>query len=523
MNMPVVEPFPDNWSYIKTELNWLDRVLVMAVGRHRRDLKETEGMTRNPRDRVTRHWWKGVITLDQAPNYDEYRPGSVPDLAPPHQGSQGGNATPSPESAPVAGRATPPTYQEQLAARIKASRQQGILLGLPALEDRLGLTSFEKNLVLLSLAPEVNRRFSRLYGVLQESEEQERPLVDLAFKLFCRNDQEWQAARIRLGTRSPLVQYGFVTFVNESDQPLLTQTLKLTDALVNFLLAEHLDAEWLEGLLESHLKLELAASAGFLSRERSSPVGSSLAEPSIGGTSPVVVSPSVVGSVDLWSQLVLPQTTLDRLEKLILRLQTSGRSNPGEPCGRLLVINGPKGTGKTLIAQALSQRLNLPFYRFNLGHYSPDQHGALLQFLRSLPTAVTLLEPCGSWLGRRSPLVPLGLLEWIHLQRSKGGVVLAEAEFAVPLPLAIRRSVDDHFTLALPDATARLQLWKQAFAREMALDLSADWQGVWAKLSHQYRLSGAEIVHFAKEASHQAQIAGDLMISPRHLQGVLKG
>jgi len=102
-------------------------------------------------------------------------------------------------------------------------------------------------------------------------------------------------------------------------------------------------------------------------------------------------------------------------------------------------------------------------------------------------------------------------------------VVLAEAEFAVPLPLAIRRSVDDHFTLALPDATARLQLWKQAFAREMALDLSADWQGVWAKLSHQYRLSGAEIVHFAKEASHQAQIAGDLMISPRHLQGVLKG
>jgi len=171
MNMPVVEPFPDNWSYIKTELNWLDRVLVMAVGRHRRDLKETESMTRNPRDRVTRHWWKGVITLDQAPNYDEYRPGSVPDLTPP-QGSQGGNATPSPESAPVAGRATPPTYQEQLAARIKASRQQGILLGLPALEDRLGLTSFEKNLVLLSLAPEVNRRFSRLYGLLQESEEQ---------------------------------------------------------------------------------------------------------------------------------------------------------------------------------------------------------------------------------------------------------------------------------------------------------------------------------------------------------------
>ena len=93
--MPVVEPFPDNWSYIKTELNWLDRVLVMAVGRHRRDLKETEGLTRNPRDRVTRHWWKGVITLDQSPNYDEYRPGAVPEMGPL---SPGNASNPSPNN-----------------------------------------------------------------------------------------------------------------------------------------------------------------------------------------------------------------------------------------------------------------------------------------------------------------------------------------------------------------------------------------------------------------------------------------
>ena len=526
--MPVVEPFPDNWSYIKTELNWLDRVLVMAVGRHRRDLKETEGLTRNPRDRVTRHWWKGVITLDQSPNYDEYRPGSVPEMGPLSQSNPNpaSNPSPPPDPIPNPGRAAPPTYQEQLAARIKASRQQGILLGLPALEERLGLTAFEKKLVLLSLAPEVNRRFSRLYGVLQESEEQERPLVDLAFKLFCRNDQEWQAARLRLGTRSPLVQYGFVTFVNESDQPLLTQTLKLTDGLVNFLLAEHLDADWLERLLESHLKLELEAATGLLSRERSSPVGPSLAEPSPAVVSPdLAVSPSAVGSVDLWSQLVLPQTTLDRLQKVILRLrfQSNNRNTTGDsPSGCLLMLNGPKGTGKTLIAQALSQRLDLPLYRFNLRHYSPDQYGALLQFLRSLPAAVTLLEPCGLWLGRRSPLLSMGLLEWVHLQRSKGGLIIAEGEFAIPLPLAVQQSMDEQLTLTLPNATERLQLWKQAFGREIALDLSVDWQSVWAKLSHQYRLSGAEIVHFAKEASHQAQIAGELMITPRHLQAVLK-
>ncbi|MGA1132451.1 MAG: AAA family ATPase [Prochlorotrichaceae cyanobacterium] len=539
MTVPVAEPFPDNWSYIKTELNWLDRVLVMAVGRHRRDLKETEGMTRNARDRVTRHWWKGVITLDQSPNYDEYRPGAAPDLTPPQSGNappQGaapsqGSSTPPANSAPNSGgRSIPPlTYQEQLAARIQASRQQGVLLGLPALEERLGLTTFEKNLVLLSLAPEVNRRFSRLYGVLQESDHQERPLVDLAFKLFCRNDQEWQAARLRLGTQSPLVQYGFVTFVNESDQPLLTQTLKLTDTFVNFLLAEHLDTAWLDRLLDSHLKLELEATTGLLGRERSSPVSPSLAERSPDPVSTLHPTPAMpsqsLGLGDLWAQLVLPQPTLDRLEKVVLRLRLNG--NPtgitGKPdSGRLLLIHGPKGTGKTLIAQALAQRLELPLYRFNLRHYSPEQYGALLQLLRSLPTAVTLLEPCGLWLGRRSPLLSLGLLEWIHQQQAKGGLMIAEGEFAVPLPLAVRRSVDEQLSLALPNATERLQLWKQAFAREMALDLSVDWQSFWAKLSHQYRLSGADIAHLAREAGHQAQVAGELMITPRHLQAVLK-
>ena len=191
MDIQIAEPFTDNWAYIKTELNWLDRVLVMAVGRHRRDLKETESMTRNARDRVTRHWWKGVITLDQSPNYDEYRPGAVRETfypgspannpgilnsgtlnpAPASPGSSptvpsgvgNGFSHPTPfnvntgaintgainngnnggsPSNPVLPTPVVASYQDQLAARIQASRQQGILLGLPALHERLCLTLF---------------------------------------------------------------------------------------------------------------------------------------------------------------------------------------------------------------------------------------------------------------------------------------------------------------------------------------------------------------------------------------------
>jgi AAA+ superfamily predicted ATPase len=185
-------------------------------------------------------------------------------------------------------------------------------------------------------------------------------------------------------------------------------------------------------------------------------------------------------------------------------------------------VNGPKGTGKTLIAQSLAQRLNLPLYRFNLHHYTPEQYRSLLQLLRTLPPCITLIEPCSRWLGRRSPLLSLGLQEWLHSQSRKGQWVIAEGEFAVPLSLSVRPFVDDQITLTLPDATARLQLWKQAFAREMALDLSVDWHSFWAKLAHQYRLSGAQITQLAREAGHQAQAAGDRVIMPRHLHNVLR-
>ena len=586
MDIQIAEPFTDNWAYIKTELNWLDRVLVMAVGRHRRDLKETESMTRNARDRVTRHWWKGVITLDQSPNYDEYRPGAVRETfypgspannpgilnsgtlnpAPASPGSSptvpsgvgNGFSHPTPfnvntgaintgainngnnggsPSNPVLPTPVVASYQDQLAARIQASRQQGILLGLPALQERLCLTMFEKNLVLLSLAPEVNRRYSRLYGVLQESDQSERPLVDLAFKLFCRNDQEWQAARIRLGTRSPLVQYGFLSFVTESDQPLLTQTLKLTAPLVNFLLAEHLNDRCLEELLQSHLKLpplELAPSLP--STAVVSPIGASLTEtthlasPSPGNpAAPKVLAPT---PIDFWKQLILPREQRECLEQLVAQSRRH-LSNPaalpsvGSPSletrqGSLVILTGAKGTGKTLVAQALAQSLDLPLYRFHFHHYSPEQYSTLLQSLRSLPPAVTLLEPYGSWLGRRSPLLSLGLQEWIHTRRSRGEMIICEGEFAVPLPQWIRGLVDAHLTFTLPNATQRLALWQQALEREMALDLSVDWHSIQAKLAHQYRLSGAEIYRLARDAGHYAHALGEMMISPRHIHAVIQ-
>ena len=68
--------FTDNWAYLKTELSWLDRMLMMALSRYRQDKKEVDRIAQSKADKVSSHWWKGVISLDGKVAYDEHRPNS---------------------------------------------------------------------------------------------------------------------------------------------------------------------------------------------------------------------------------------------------------------------------------------------------------------------------------------------------------------------------------------------------------------------------------------------------------------
>lgn len=128
--------FADNWGYLRAELQWLDRLLMAAAAKQRKEAKEIDRIAQSKTDQATSHWWKGLITAEGNAAYDEYRQ--------PSSGSKLG-------------------YQAQLEVQIQSAQKQGVLLALPNLRERLGLTPFEKNLVLMSLAPEVNRRYTRLY------------------------------------------------------------------------------------------------------------------------------------------------------------------------------------------------------------------------------------------------------------------------------------------------------------------------------------------------------------------------
>ena len=198
-----MELFRDNWSYLKIEMSWLERILLNAVAKARVQEAKLNRHAKTNADRATRDWWEGIVSFEKV-GYD---------------------------SPPPARRVNPDqSYQQQLDSRIKQSQAAGIELVLPRLCDRYNLSLFERQTVLLAIAPEIHRRYGELCGYLAGSAG--LPTVDLALRLFCRDDQAWRQGRSQL-LAGALVTEGFLLPVISSAQSFLQQPLKLNPYLVS--------------------------------------------------------------------------------------------------------------------------------------------------------------------------------------------------------------------------------------------------------------------------------------------------
>lgn len=214
-----VQPFADNWSYLKAELAWLDRLLMRSLAKQRQTNQEVDRVARSAADRATSHWWKGFITLDPS------RGGS---LVPKH----------SPQIMHPLGR-----YGD----RLEASHNQNIRLAIPTLCDRLELGHFERDLLVLCLAPEISRRYEKLYAFLNNDETNcKQPTVDLALRLLCRSDAEWRNARNAFIATSPLIKRKIIQLYlpsNSNARSLLSKAMLLSDKAVTYFLSEDLPIE----------------------------------------------------------------------------------------------------------------------------------------------------------------------------------------------------------------------------------------------------------------------------------------
>jgi len=154
--------------------------------------------------------------------------------------------------------------REQASARFRAGRLwqateerragsqiQSANLPLATVQERFELSPFEVECMLVCIAPELEVRYQKIFGYLNDDITQKYPSVDLLLRLLSTPDES-PACRSRLTPASLLLRDGLLIWVEEqaSGSPL-SRCLKVDPAIVQFLFQDYkLDAElesvWLE-------------------------------------------------------------------------------------------------------------------------------------------------------------------------------------------------------------------------------------------------------------------------------------
>ncbi|NJK65806.1 MAG: ATP-binding protein [Microcoleus sp. CSU_2_2] len=103
------------------------------------------------------------------------------------------------------------------------------------------LSDFDIDIIAIALAPELDRRYERLYAYLQDDVRCKRPSVDLALNLLCTSAADKLTRRIHFSQEAPLIRHDLLHLISESDRTqttLLARELHLEDRVVRFLLQQ---------------------------------------------------------------------------------------------------------------------------------------------------------------------------------------------------------------------------------------------------------------------------------------------
>jgi len=121
-------------------------------------------------------------------------------------------------------------------ARADRAEAAGADLRLRRLARTFGLAELEVELLLIALAPDLDRRFERLYGYLHDDVSRRRASVSLWLEL-CGLEAASAAAWRALAAGAPLTICRLV-LVEEPERPFLTRALRVPDRIAAFLVGE---------------------------------------------------------------------------------------------------------------------------------------------------------------------------------------------------------------------------------------------------------------------------------------------
>lgn len=354
--------------------------------------------------------------------------------------------------------------RKRISGRLAASRSARLFLPLPYLSSVFGLTPLDENMILMALAPELDRKYERIYGFLQDDLTAKLPTVGLSVLLFARRPADLGAIRNALAPDSALVRHVLVREADEpaAGKPLLAQPLCLDRRIVSFLLGE------------------------------------------------LGIDPRLMHQVRHYSPyeelepLALQEWLQERLHKVL-----SERDNHKAAKAAGIQLWGNPGAGKKLQLRHSARSLNQALLVVDLKAMPSD----MKLFVERLDAIIreALLQRALLAFNGAEELFPDnsaessdGLLERqkeLRKQlRTYGGVVCVLSERRIPLAAAIPERLWHEAELPVPDDRERLELWRRFGEQSGFASGAADW----GALAGKFRFSPGQIREALESADRGA-------------------
>jgi SpoVK/Ycf46/Vps4 family AAA+-type ATPase len=433
--MNEVSPYADSWEHLLDEIGFLELMLRREVQRFRR---------LRPDDQPEP--FRGLFINE----------GEV-DRSLDRQGEPSGDEPDAEWRSSICER------RELIDARRRASREQGIYLSLPRLAQMFGLTTFEEQLIVICLAPELDSKYGRLYAYLQDDVTRKHPGVELAIRLCALTPHDRLRTRAAFSRQLPLFKAQLLRYLDSEELPLPARSLKLDEMIVAYLLEA-------------------------------------------GGESPEFAAccRSIAAPVDL-RRLRWPQSLKTRLvETVTEQLQLR------PPASRRLIyhFHGPAGTGKRSLAAGVCHALGVRLLEVDIGELwlrAPDFEESMRRLLRE-----ALLKPAAVFLHRFDEL----LGDEPKSVSRRRGLARAIDDFSWLTFIATESAwepqglFNHHFfarvELPAPNIEARAELWAELTAGQNQFAPEVNWD----ELAARFRLTPGQMRDALIAARNQALLRG---------------
>jgi SpoVK/Ycf46/Vps4 family AAA+-type ATPase len=383
--------------------------------------------------------------------------------------SLGCQTEPSGDESDAAWRRSIAERRELIAARRRASQEQGVHLSLSRLAQLFGLTPFEEQLIVICLAPELDSKYGRLYAYLQDDVTRKQPGVELAIRLCAATPHERLRARAAFSRPLPLFKAQLLRYLDGEEPPLPARLLKLDEMVVGYLLE-----------------------AGGEGREFGA------------------CCRSIAAPVDL-RRLRWPQNLKTRMVETVreqLRLRP--------PASRRLIyhLRGPAGTGKRSLAAGVCHALGVRLLEVDIGELwlrAPDFEESLRRLLRE-----ALLQPAAVFLHRFDQLLgdePKSVSHRRDLARAIDDfswLTFIATESAWEPQGLFSRHFFARVELPAPNIEARAELWAEFTAGQNRFAPDVDW----SELAARFRLTPGQMRDALIAARNQALLRGSSPQTP---------